>query len=152
MDGLVLQSVLCCSKSDTITVVKTAIKYIFIVGSFGYHAGCIFVDSKSDKNKISLKASNTKKNGQSILIFPEGTTMSPNSKYNSDTYTDKLSIDRTKNVIYPRTTGFKLLLDKTNYDTIGDITIRYANPSLGRTEKHSYLDLFKINVAQIKFH
>lgn len=147
LDGLVIQSVLCASKNDTIAVVKSSIRKIPIFGSFGRHADAIYLDRtniRSNQNILSLGAKKSVNKNKSILIFPEGTTMSPNSKRISDAFADKENIGATKLTLIPRTTGFNILKNDGKFDRLGNITIRYDCPSINGTDEHSYLHLLKL--------
>jgi lysocardiolipin and lysophospholipid acyltransferase len=152
LDGLVIQSVLCAGKNDTFVVVKKSISYLPIFGSFGKHVDCIYVgrdNAFNDSNIISLSAKKSLDMNKSVLIFPEGTTLSDKSKKKSDSYAIKNNICLSGNTLIPRTTGFRILKANGKFDHLGDITIRYNNPAIYGITGHSYLDLFNVFPKEI---
>lgn len=147
LDGLIIQSVLCASKNDTIAVVKNSIRKIPIFGSFGEHVDAIYLNrsnTQSDRNILSSSAKKSIEKEKSILIFPEGTTISPKSKKISDNYAMKKNINATNLTLIPRNTGFDILKTEGKFNKVGNITIRYECPSIIGINEHSYLHLFKI--------
>ncbi|KAK9887014.1 hypothetical protein WA026_019941 [Henosepilachna vigintioctopunctata] len=74
----------------------------------------------------------------SILIFPEGTDFTKNTKRKSDNYAEKNNLPIYHHILHPRTTGFaflagKLLNDKC-LDAIYDLTLVYPD-IIPQTEK-----------------
>lgn len=143
LDGLLVQSILCTRYLDTIAVTKYAIKLFPIFGSFGNHVNAIYV-SPSDTEILSRAASYSIEKNKSILIFPEGTTFSPQSKLSSDKFAEKFNLSKLSNVLIPRTLGFDILRSKGNFNSIGNITIQYSHPEIPFQSRHSFLDLFRI--------
>ncbi len=155
LDGLIIQSLLCASKNDTIAVVKNSIRKIPIFGSFGKHVDAIYLDrsnATSDKNLLSITAKKSFEEKKSVLIFPEGTTLSPKSKLVSDAYALRENINGSNFTLIPRTTGFDVLKTDGNFDRIGNITIRYESPSIKNTDEHSYLHLFNLFPKKVYVH
>ena len=145
-DGLLVQSVLCAAGSNAIAVVKKSISFIPLFGSFGNHSKSIFIQrERSEAEKVlSDHSCRSQTKNRSILVFPEGATMSPNSKQRSDEYSLKNNLPIFKNVLLPRKTGFDIIKDNGSFDNIGNITIRYADPELINNAEHSFLDLLWI--------
>ncbi|XWV25952.1 hypothetical protein QJ857_gp1128 [Tupanvirus soda lake] len=145
MDGLIIQSILCANGNHVVSVVKKSIAYIPIFGSFGRHTESIFIHRVRELAQKVLKQHSRKcyKYDRSILIFPEGATMTPSSKKRSDKYATENNIPITKNVLVPRTTGFKIIKAEGCFDKVGNITIRYADPEIPNVSEHSFFDLFK---------
>ena len=146
LDGIIIQNMLCIADIDTITVVKKSIKNIPLFGSIGRHSGSIFIErTKSIAEKILIeKSKESIETNQSILLFPEGATMSLNSKSRSDRYAINNGLSLFKNVLVPRTTGFDIIQSNGKFDIVGNITIRYSDPKIPYCEEHSYLDIFKL--------
>ncbi|CAG9855009.1 unnamed protein product [Phyllotreta striolata] len=67
----------------------------------------------------------------SLLIFPEGTDLTQDTKKSSDRYAEKNNLPTYDYVLHPRTTGFvylaKQLLSSDNLDAIYDITLAYPD-------------------------
>ena len=145
-DGLLVQSVLCAAGSNAIAVVKKSISFIPLFGSFGNHSKSIFIQrGRSEAEKVlSDHSRKSQFKNRSILVFPEGATMSVNSKQRSDEYSQKNNLPIFKNVLLPRKTGFDIIKNDGGFDKIGNITIRYADPELINNAEHSFLDLLWI--------
>lgn len=146
LDGLIVMSLLRVNGNDIISIIKKSISYIPFFNSFSNHANCIFIKRiKSEAEKIlTEKSKKSLETGKSILIFPEGTTMSLNSKIVSDNYSSENNLQRFNNVLIPKTTGYEIIQREGKFDKTGNITIRYADPILPGNSGHSFVDLFKI--------
>ncbi|XP_041418517.1 lysocardiolipin acyltransferase 1 [Xenopus laevis] len=74
-----------------------------------------------------------------ILIFPEGTDLTDNTKARSDEFAEKNKLQKYEYVLHPRTTGFTFIVDRlregNNLDAIHDITVAYPH-NIPQTEKH----------------
>lgn len=143
LDGLWLQ-VFLCIYHDTLSVAKKEVQYYPFFGIFGRFCQTIFINRRIAFAETEIKnyASRSDISSHSILIFPEGKTMSADSKRVSDDFASRQNINKLENVLIPKTTGFKMFKMLMQYDTIGDITLRY--PDLPKGLEHSFLDLFKI--------
>ena len=66
-----------------------------------------------------------------LLIFPEGTDLTPSSKERSDKYASKHGLPKYNYTLHPKTTGFTYLarhLQESNYlDAVYDLTIGYPD-------------------------
>ena len=146
LDGIIVQSILCANGNDVVSVTKKSISYIPIFNSFGEHMKCIFIKrSKTEAEKIIMEESkNSLEKNRSILIFPEGTTLSPNTKLRSDKYATEKNLQPFKNVLIPKNTGYDIIRREGKFDRIGNITIRYAEPSIPEYSEHSFANLFRI--------
>lgn len=157
-DGLLILILLRLHGSDIISVIKNSISYLPFFNTFSRHANSIFIKRvKSEAEKILVKKS--KKSlvrGKSILIFPEGTTMSPTTKAYSDEYAIANNLKPFQNVLLPKTSGYDILQREGQFNKTGNITIRYANPIIPGISGHSYTDLFKIFPSvvyiDVKYH
>ncbi|XP_060042799.1 lysocardiolipin acyltransferase 1 isoform X2 [Erinaceus europaeus] len=74
-----------------------------------------------------------------LLIFPEGTDLTENSKARSNEFAEKNSLKKYEYVLHPRTTGFTFVVDRLreaeNLDAVHDITVAYPH-NIPQTEKH----------------
>ncbi|XP_020839407.1 lysocardiolipin acyltransferase 1 isoform X1 [Phascolarctos cinereus] len=74
-----------------------------------------------------------------LLIFPEGTDLTENSKAKSNEFAEKNGLEKYEYVLHPRTTGFtfvvECLKEGNNLDAIHDITVAYPH-NIPQTEKH----------------
>lgn len=66
-----------------------------------------------------------------VLIFPEGTDLSPKNKQLSDEHADAKGIARYRHVLHPRSAGFVVAVNTLwdRLDAVYDLTIRYENPA-----------------------
>lgn len=143
-DGLLIQTLLCASGNDVIAVAKNSIKYIPIIGSFGRYSDTMFIKRNKHFDEKILQDGSKQSiiNNQSILIFPEGRTLSPDSKLQSDHYAMANNLPILNNVLLPKNTGFNIIQKEGSFSTIGDITLSYANPIINGYGEHSFLHLF----------
>lgn len=144
LDGLLMQSLLCSSGNNTVSITKKSVEYYPLFGSFGRHADTIFIHRNRDKCEKILREKSVEsfENSRSIMIFPEGSTLSPDSKSRSDKFATENNLMPTNNVLIPRTLGFDIIKTNGKFNLTGDLTIQYDNPSLLSTVEHSFLDLF----------
>ncbi|CAH2255953.1 lysocardiolipin acyltransferase 1, partial [Pelobates cultripes] len=74
-----------------------------------------------------------------LLIFPEGTDLTENTKARSNEFAEKNELKKYEYVLHPRTTGFTFIVDRlregNNLDAIHDITVAYPH-NIPQTEKH----------------
>ncbi|KAM8945391.1 lysocardiolipin acyltransferase 1 [Pelodytes ibericus] len=74
-----------------------------------------------------------------LLIFPEGTDLTENTKARSNKFAEKNELQKYDYVLHPRTTGFTFIVDRlregNNLDAIHDITVAYPH-NIPQTEKH----------------
>uniref|UniRef100_A0A8C5MYN6 Lysocardiolipin acyltransferase 1 n=1 Tax=Leptobrachium leishanense TaxID=445787 RepID=A0A8C5MYN6_9ANUR len=87
-----------------------------------------------------------------LLIFPEGTDLTENTKARSDKFAEKNELQKYDYVLHPRTTGFTFIVDRLreghNLDAIHDITVAYPQ-NIPQTEKHILNGSFP---KEIHFH
>ncbi|KAM4693187.1 lysocardiolipin acyltransferase 1 isoform 1-T2 [Discoglossus pictus] len=87
-----------------------------------------------------------------LLIFPEGTDLTENTKARSDEFAEKNGLQKYEYVLHPRTTGFTFVVDRlregNNLDAIHDITVAYPQ-NIPQTEKHLLNGVFP---KEIHFH
>ncbi|XP_018334204.1 lysocardiolipin acyltransferase 1-like [Agrilus planipennis] len=88
----------------------------------------------------------------SLLVFPEGTDLTPETIEASTKFAEKNNLQKYSYVLHPRTTGFAFiaeeLLSRNNLDAVYDITLVYPD-AIPQTEK--VLLCGKIP-KQVKFH
>ncbi|KAG7509630.1 lysocardiolipin acyltransferase 1 [Solea senegalensis] len=87
-----------------------------------------------------------------LLLFPEGTDLTENTKAKSDIFAAQNNLPKLEYVLHPRTTGFSFIVDKLrqgdNLDAVHDITVAYPK-TIPQTERHLILGLFP---PEIHFH
>ncbi|XP_008056709.1 lysocardiolipin acyltransferase 1 [Carlito syrichta] len=87
-----------------------------------------------------------------LLIFPEGTDLTENSKLQSNAYAEKNGLQKYEYVLHPRTTGFTFVVDRLrgggNLDAVHDITVAYPH-NVPQSERHLLQGDFP---AEIHFH
>ncbi|KAJ8289601.1 hypothetical protein GJAV_G00003230 [Gymnothorax javanicus] len=87
-----------------------------------------------------------------LLIFPEGTDLTENTRTRSDEFAEKNGLPKYEYVLHPRTTGFTFIVETLrkgdNLDAIHDITVAYPQ-NIPQTERHLVLGLFP---REIHFH
>ncbi|XP_039202455.1 lysocardiolipin acyltransferase 1 isoform X2 [Crotalus tigris] len=87
-----------------------------------------------------------------LLIFPEGTDLTDETKARSDTFAEKNGLQKYEYVLHPRTTGFTFIVDRlrdgNNLDAVHDITVAYPQ-NIPQTEKHLLCGNFP---KEIHFH
>ena len=105
-------------------------------------------DEKELQEKLNyLKATNSK---YQILMFPEGTDLTPHSKVKSDQYADSNDLPRYEYVLHPKSTGFTYTLKtlrEYKIDAVYDITVGYPDV-LAKTE----VDMFVNNKIPREIH
>jgi 1-acyl-sn-glycerol-3-phosphate acyltransferase len=125
-------------------ILKETLKYIPIIGQGMMFYGFVFMARKwqLDKprlqhrlEKLKTRHSGPMSGSQSLdpmwlLIFPEGTNLSINTKGISDRYGEKTGIPPLKHVLLPRSTGLFFCLQqlKGSVEWVYDCTIAYEGP------------------------
>ncbi|KAJ5466721.1 hypothetical protein N7539_009450 [Penicillium diatomitis] len=128
-------------------ILKESLKHIPIVGQGMMFYGFIFMARKweSDKprlqhrlEKLKTRLSGSKSTKSSfdpmwLLIFPEGTNLSLNTKRRSDEFGRKQGYPLTKHLVLPRSTGLFFCLQQLRgtVDYVYDSTIAYEGPAKG---------------------
>ncbi|KAE8318059.1 acyltransferase-domain-containing protein [Aspergillus transmontanensis] len=135
-------------------ILKESLKYIPIVGQGMTFYGFIFMARKwlSDKPRLQhrLEKLKTRHSGSKsesseydpmwLLIFPEGTNLSLNTKRRSDEYGQKQGFPPLKHEVLPRSTGLFFCLQQLRgtVDWVYDCTVAYEGPP----RKGSYPDKY----------
>ncbi|XP_041107027.1 lysocardiolipin acyltransferase 1-like isoform X1 [Polyodon spathula] len=87
-----------------------------------------------------------------LLIFPEGTDLTANTRARSDVFAEKNGLQKYKYVLHPRTTGFTFIVESLrkgdNLDAVHDITVAYPQ-NIPQTERHLVTGHFP---REIHFH
>lgn len=126
-------------------ILKESLKYIPVVSQGMMFYGFIFMARKwlSDKPRLQYRLEKLKtrhtgsKSGTPqydpmwLLIFPEGTNLSINTKRRSDAYGEKQGFPSLTHQILPRSTGLFFCLQQLRgtVDWLYDCTIAYEGPS-----------------------
>jgi 1-acyl-sn-glycerol-3-phosphate acyltransferase len=125
-------------------ILKETLKYIPILGQGMMFYGFIFMARKwqSDKPRLEyrLRKLKTQHSGHLsgsqpfdpmwLMIFPEGTNLSTNSKEKSDEYGQKQGIPIYRHLLLPRSTGLYFCLQqlRETVDYVYDCTVAYEGP------------------------
>ncbi|EEP79311.1 conserved hypothetical protein [Uncinocarpus reesii 1704] len=134
-------------------ILKESLKYIPFIGQGMMLYGFIFMARKwiEDKPRLQHRLQKLKtKHGVSpeglplfdpmwLLIFPEGTNLSRNTKDRSDAYCQKQGIAPSKHILLPRSTGLFFCLQQLRgtVDYVYDCTIGYeGQPKDSYAEAH----------------
>ncbi|OJD23962.1 hypothetical protein ACJ73_04678 [Blastomyces percursus] len=128
-------------------ILKESLKYIPLIGQGMMFYGFIFMARKwiSDKPRLQHRLEKLKAvhgEGRSgprvldpmwLLIFPEGTNLSRNTKRISDAYGAKQGIPPLRHQILPRSTGLFFCLQQLmgTVDWVYDCTVGYEGPPKG---------------------
>lgn len=145
LDGLLVQALVCAAGGNAVAITKGDIEKYPIVGSLGRHTWCIFIKRNrlADEETLKQKSAESISLGKSIIIFPEGATLSPDSKARSDKYGTENNLLPSNNVLLPKTFGYELIKEYGKFDCTGNFTLRYEDPALVGITEHSFTDLFK---------
>ncbi|EFW22956.1 hypothetical protein D8B26_006506 [Coccidioides posadasii str. Silveira] len=128
-------------------ILKESLKYIPFIGQGMMLYGFIFMARKwiEDKPRLQHRLQKLKtSHGKSpdglpvfdpmwLLIYPEGTNLSRNTKRRSDAYCEKQGIAPRKHTLLPRSTGLFFCLQKLRgtVDYVYDCTVGYEGPPKG---------------------
>ncbi|KAA8643140.1 lysophospholipid acyltransferase family protein [Aspergillus tanneri] len=128
-------------------ILKESLKYIPIAGQGMMFYGFIFMARKwlSDKPRLQhrLEKLKTQRSGSKsdspdyspmwLLIFPEGTNLSINTKRRSDEYGQKQGLLPLRHEVLPRSTGLFFCLQQLRgtIDWVYDCTVAYEGPPKG---------------------
>uniref|UniRef100_A0A1A7X4B6 Lysocardiolipin acyltransferase 1 n=1 Tax=Iconisemion striatum TaxID=60296 RepID=A0A1A7X4B6_9TELE len=87
-----------------------------------------------------------------LLLFPEGTDLTENTRAKSDVYAVQNNLPKMEYVLHPRTTGFTFIVERLrkgdNLDAVHDITVAYPK-NIPQTEHHLMMGQFP---REIHFH
>uniref|UniRef100_A0A1A8H7P9 Lysocardiolipin acyltransferase 1 n=2 Tax=Nothobranchius korthausae TaxID=1143690 RepID=A0A1A8H7P9_9TELE len=87
-----------------------------------------------------------------LLLFPEGTDLTENTRAKSDVYAAQNNLPKVEYVLHPRTTGFTFIVERLrkgdNLDAVHDITVAYPK-NIPQTEHHLIMGQFP---REIHFH
>nr|XP_033793969.1 lysocardiolipin acyltransferase 1 isoform X2 [Geotrypetes seraphini]XP_033793970.1 lysocardiolipin acyltransferase 1 isoform X2 [Geotrypetes seraphini]XP_033793971.1 lysocardiolipin acyltransferase 1 isoform X2 [Geotrypetes seraphini]XP_033793972.1 lysocardiolipin acyltransferase 1 isoform X2 [Geotrypetes seraphini]XP_033793973.1 lysocardiolipin acyltransferase 1 isoform X2 [Geotrypetes seraphini] len=122
---------------------KSSLKAIPGFGWAMQIAAFIFISRNWEEDKHHFKAMLDYfcdiKEPLQLLIFPEGTDLTENTKSRSDEYAEQNGLQKYDYVLHPRTTGFTFvvqrLIEGQNLDAIHDITVAYPR-NIPQTERH----------------
>ncbi|CAH1724168.1 unnamed protein product [Aphis gossypii] len=116
-------------------VLKSAIRHVPFAGWVMQLSGFLYIHRRWDHDQSSmekqLKYFRDVNDTHQILLFPEGTDLSPNNIIRSNKYAEKNNLPSYKYVLHPKTTGFVFLADtmrKNNQiKAVYDLTIGYPD-------------------------
>ncbi|ELA46062.1 1-acylglycerol-3-phosphate O-acyltransferase [Vavraia culicis subsp. floridensis] len=125
-------------------ILKRSLGYIPVLGPSLHYLCFCFVDRCAQKDVQSIKKyvdyvhSNDIKHW--LMLYPEGTRFTPRKKKMADEYCQQRGIPPFKNVLCPRTKGFKVFYENARhvYKNIVDITVDYRGASGERTVSKLY--------------
>ncbi|SCU80422.1 LADA_0B07338g1_1 [Lachancea dasiensis] len=86
----------------------------------------------------------------SLIIFPEGTNLSQNTRNKSEIFASKANLSNFKNLVIPRVTGLRFALQnlKNSCEVVYDATIGYSG-----VKQHEYgQDIYKLGNIFLKGH
>uniref|UniRef100_A0A673CT52 Lysocardiolipin acyltransferase 1 n=1 Tax=Sphaeramia orbicularis TaxID=375764 RepID=A0A673CT52_9TELE len=82
-----------------------------------------------------------------LLLFPEGTDLTENTRAKSDAFAAQNSLPKFEYVLHPRTTGFTFIVDTLrkgdNLDAVHDITVAYPK-NIPQTEHHFHVRRYPV--------
>ncbi|GAB7352729.1 hypothetical protein MBLNU459_g3083t1 [Dothideomycetes sp. NU459] len=132
-------------------ILKESLKYVPVIGPAMMFFNFIFMARKweTDKPRLRhrLQKLNTRHSGPMtgstgpaqldpmwLLIFPEGTNLSPNTRRSSVKWSEKAGIPDTRHVLLPRSTGLQFCLQelRDTVDYVYDCTIAYEGIPAGQ--------------------
>jgi len=116
-------------------LLKSDLKYIPGPGWAMQAAGFFFLERKWERDRPHIDSLLHYFNSPGIeeplilLLFPEGTDLTPDTKSRSDKFAEDRNLQKYDFVLHPRTTGFSYLVNKLresgSIDCVHDITIGY---------------------------
>lgn len=97
--------------------------------------GFVYITRRWDEDQVRLSRSMDYlvelRSRTQLLIFPEGTDLTPSSKQRSDKYAKSHNLPEYEFTLHPKTTGFTYLvrhLQQADYlDAVYDLTIGYPD-------------------------
>ncbi|VVC25989.1 Acyltransferase, C-terminal domain,Phospholipid/glycerol acyltransferase [Cinara cedri] len=134
-------------------ILKSAIRHVPFAGWVMQLCGFLYIQRRWDHDQTSMKKQlkyfSDLNDTHQILLFPEGTDLSPNNIARSNKYADKNNLPNYKYVLHPKTTGFVFLADtmRTNkqLNAVYDLTVGYPD-LIPQTEMDALKGVFPKNV------
>ncbi|XP_007896497.1 lysocardiolipin acyltransferase 1 [Callorhinchus milii] len=119
-------------------------------------AAFIFIRRKWEEDRTHLEAMLRYfceiKQPLQLLMFPEGTDLTPFTQFRSHEYAEQSGLSKYEYVLHPRTTGFAFIVDQlrkgANLDAIHDVTVAYPY-NFPQTERQLFTGNFP---KEIHFH
>lgn len=111
--------------------VKDKIKWVPGVGWGMVFLDCLFVKRDWSEDEASIAATFERILSDDVplwlMLFPEGTRITPDKLQRSDAFAEKAGLDPTEHVLLPRTSGFAASVQglRTHVKAVYDITIGY---------------------------
>ncbi|XP_060877776.1 lysocardiolipin acyltransferase 1-like [Metopolophium dirhodum] len=134
-------------------VLKSAIRHVPFAGWVMQLSGFLYIHRRWDHDQSSmekqLKYFRDVNDTHQILLFPEGTDLSPSNIMRSNKYAAKNNLPNYKYVLHPKTTGFVFLADTMRKNkqmkAVYDLTIGYPD-LLPQSEMDALRGVFPKNV------
>ncbi|KAI8066889.1 acyltransferase-domain-containing protein [Gongronella butleri] len=141
-------------------VVKSSLKYLPWYGWGMQYFDFIFLKRRLADDQLHLKENLTrsKKNGRPLwlVLFPEGTVVSDNTRQRSKAYAEKMNLEDLTYTLLPRSTGLRLAMETldTSVEWVYDLTICYPDIKKGDNPESIYTlpGVFFFNQYPRKIH
>lgn len=116
-------------------VLKSAIRHVPFAGWVMQLSGFLYIQRRWEHDQSSMekqmKYFSDVNDTHQILLFPEGTDLSPNNIVRSNKYADKNNLPNYKYVLHPKTTGFVFLTNtmrkNKQINSVYDLTVGYPD-------------------------
>lgn len=117
---------------ELVFIAKDSVGNIPILGPHLHNTQCLISrDFEKDKDKITSFCERLNRRPRYILvIFPEGTTIDPDTRKKSVNFSAENGLDFFDNVLFPRHRGLDLILNSLNIEQMLDLTIFYKDDPL----------------------
>jgi 1-acyl-sn-glycerol-3-phosphate acyltransferase len=117
--------------ADTKWMVKDPVKYVPGVGWGLAFLDCVFLKRRWADDETTIRQTFAKYHANEplwLVVFPEGTRLTPKKLAASQAYATKAGVPQTQHVLLPRTKGFAASVFglKDRVDAVYDVTIRYV--------------------------
>lgn len=144
LDAKVLQAFFASQYAYNVCVSKYNVKYIPFIGTLAIKYKNLFIKLQPSQyeKEFSEKVPKLKDNGLSLIIFPEGNTIRPETFEKCRKFADQNKIKIFNNLLIPKLTGIKLIKKHGSFTKCGNLTLQYDG--LDNTSLHSYANLFKV--------
>lgn len=151
LDALTVYGFLVMMGVDLSAIVKKDVKYIPLLNTFFVRSKYILIKRRLDQDLdiLSKGAKALKESHRSVMIFPEGTTMSPPAMIRSVTFAHQNQLPKTKHVLLPRLRAFEILKEQSDFNLVGNMIVRYENPSIPGHQQHNMTSIFRLFPSEI---
>jgi 1-acyl-sn-glycerol-3-phosphate acyltransferase len=117
---------------ELVFIAKDSVGNLPVIGQHLHNTQCLISrDFDKDKDKIIGFCEKLNRRPKYILvIFPEGTTIDPDTRKKSVNFSAENNFDMFDNVLFPRHRGLDLIINHLNIDQMLDLTIFYPDDPL----------------------